>query len=323
MGSCLDKLNNHTALIKRAAESERLVKSLKSSIIADSYLSRNDKLCIYAAGSLGRYEFGSKSDLDVFAISSCSISRLDKIRFYASIISINNNLGLPEFSNDGEFLKVFHYNEHEKAIGSPKDDHDNWFTARMLLLLESKPIYNEALYSSIAQKIIELYFRDKEKNSTNFKPIFFLNDLLRFWRTLCLNYERIRSDTGRPYRKKNINLKYSRRLSVFATVLYLVANPKIDENGLLKLIELHPLKRLALALDSIGDQELIPVYNDILEYYEKFLALKEIDDIDTQLKHNNELARDIEENSIRFRGFIFKLLNHKSIDPSLREYLVV
>ena len=42
---------------------------------------------------------------------------------------------------------------------------------------------------------------------------------------MCLNYELIRDDPKKPWRKKNINLKFSRMLTVFGTVLPIIAKP--------------------------------------------------------------------------------------------------
>ena len=69
------------------------------------------------------------------------------------------------------------------------------------MLLESKPLFNETLYDSQMDEIVGLYFRD-DVDRSSFKPLFLLNDLLRFWRTLCLNYEIIRNDKTKPFRKK-------------------------------------------------------------------------------------------------------------------------
>jgi len=45
------------------------------------------------------------------------------------------------FSNDGEFLRILYLEDMLEQLGGREDDYLNYFTARMLLLLESKPLY--------------------------------------------------------------------------------------------------------------------------------------------------------------------------------------
>ena len=77
----------------------------------------------------------------------------------------------------------------EEVLGSPEDDGLNAFTARMLLLLESRPVYNAERYRRILKAVIGFYYRDFSDHSEHFRPTFLINDILRFWRTLTLNYE--------------------------------------------------------------------------------------------------------------------------------------
>lgn len=112
------------------------------------------EVCVFAAGSLGRFETGRKSDLDVFIVSDRkgrkegerSLSKLEEIELFADLIRLNENLSLPRFSGDGRFLKVHELDDLIKATGDSRDDSENLFTARLLLLLESRPLSNDSLY---------------------------------------------------------------------------------------------------------------------------------------------------------------------------------
>ncbi len=98
-------------------------------------------------------------------------------------------MGFPTFSGDGKYLEVLSVSEMEAVLGSPRDDSLNAFTARMLLLLESQPLDYEELYETLLKRIIGFYYRDFPDHEAEFVPVFLLNDILRFWRTLTLNYE--------------------------------------------------------------------------------------------------------------------------------------
>ena len=151
-------------------------------------------LCIYVTGSFGRLEASEHSDLDLFFVHKGSsrlnaIPRIRKTLLDADLVRAVERLGFPEFSNDGEYLTVHYLDDIREALGGPNDDFKNYFTARMLLLLESRPLFNEALYADFLKKIIESYCRDYVDHEASFRPLFLTNDIMRFWRTLCLNYE--------------------------------------------------------------------------------------------------------------------------------------
>lgn len=94
----------------------------------------------------------------------------------------------------------------------------------MLLILESCYLYNQDNYALCRKKVVDRYFADFHDHRKDFRPIFILNDVLRFWRTLCLNYEH-----GREWRKndgldrarghlKNLKLRFSRLLICYSFV---------------------------------------------------------------------------------------------------------
>src|SRR5438309_1594126 len=56
-------------------------------------------------------------------------------------------------------------------------------------LLESQPLSDAAIYERLLEQIIGFYYRDFADHADDFLPIFLINDILRFWRTLTLNYE--------------------------------------------------------------------------------------------------------------------------------------
>jgi predicted nucleotidyltransferase len=67
------------------------------------------KACVYATGSFGRGEASKFSDLDLFIVgrgakNSRELSRLTEICVTADLINVTRQLGIPEFSGDGEYL---------------------------------------------------------------------------------------------------------------------------------------------------------------------------------------------------------------------------
>ncbi len=195
---------------------------------------KDNFLCIYTTGSYGRNEASENSDLDLFFLDSNEekfTSNIDKTLINADVIKICRLMGFPEFSKDGGYLTIHNIGEIKNELGSPNDDYYNYFTARMLLLLESKPIYNDELHLSCLTQIIKPYYVDFHDHSQSFKPIFLTNDIIRFWKTLCLNYEHRRkrklddnTEEKIVTHSKNIKLQFSRKLTCFSFILQLASS---------------------------------------------------------------------------------------------------
>lgn len=281
-------------------------------------------MAIFCAGSLAREELGNKSDLDLFFVAKESkepYPPLVEYTLFGDVILKNRELKFQEFSNGGRFLKVQYADELVGKAGTPIDDSENLFTTRMLLILESKWIFGERRYEEYLNEVVKNYFRDS-RGKKNFKPLFLLNDLLRYWRTLCLNYEQRRLDPMQPWRKKNVNLRFSRMITVFSTVLALISGPLQSAEDVMQLCSKTPLERLAFALDGIDEPKLNEEFGDVLDSYEQFLTWKEHDDIEGLLKTPGKKS-EMREAADLVAGHIYKALNHHSIPSEYRRYLVI
>lgn len=161
-----------------------------------------EKACVYATGSFGRLEASSESDLDLFivgkvesvesgegAVNKRQLSRLDEICVKADLIEATRELKFPDFDGDGKYLAHYSVDELTKTLGKPEDDANNTLTGRLLLFLESRPLIGEGAYQSIIEDVIAAYWRDFEDHKTDFMPAYLANDILRLWRTFCVNYE--------------------------------------------------------------------------------------------------------------------------------------
>ncbi len=243
------------------------------------------KACVYATGSFGRDEASKYSDLDLFIVgrgekNRRELSRLEEICVKADLIEAIQKLGIPKFSNDGEYL--VHYTEQEliETIGKPQDDASNTFTARLLMLLESKPLLGEGIYETAIANVIASYWRDYSDHKNEFIPAFLANDILRLWRTFCVNYEArtLREpEAERAKRKaKNYKLKHSRLLTCYSALLYLlaiyVAKKTVPPDDAISMTRLSPTARLEWLL---GREDLAAAHKtvrDLLDCYERFLG---------------------------------------------------
>ena len=320
---CFDALQSHAALAERNRRSKARLGDVREAL-NESDLVRDKPLAIFCAGSLARMESGTKSDLDLFVTAKAGRhgevrKHLFQIALFSELMAINGQLGFPPFSNDGEYLKVYFMEDLTSRTGSPRDDSENLFTTRMLLMLESQPIVHEDIYREHLRTILELYYRDRNAVSP-FRPLFLLNDLLRYWRTMCLNYEERRHDADRPFRKKNVNLKFSRMLTVFATVLPLIARPADSVLKLENLCTKTPLERLATGLDLLGDEDLADRWLGILDVYEEFLSWKEKNDVEDFLTEN---ATAVNARAEELSAFLYDALTHSNVPDEFRRRLIL
>jgi hypothetical protein len=240
-------------------------------------------LCDYATGSYGRFEASLHSDIDLFFLHEGSheqvlVSRLDELRLFAGVIDEGQGLAFPTFSNDGEFLRIMYLDDMLALLGGRRDDYQNFFTARMLLLLESAPLINDALYDKAINAIVDAYFRDYPDHATDFRPVFLINDVLRFWKTLCLNYEHRRNkpddqpEMRRRQQVKNFKLKFSRLLTCFGTLVAICALPApIESSSIVALTRRTPLQRFMDATASVAP--LAQVRRAIIDDYSWFMQL--------------------------------------------------
>ena len=267
------------------AEYSRIRLNEISNRVKDIPQLKDNFLCIYTTGSYGRHEASENSDIDLFFLDSnqekftCNI---DKTLINAEVIKLCRSMGFPEFSRDGGYLTIHNIGEIKSELGSQIDDYNNYFTARMLLLLESKPIYNDELHQSCLQQVINPYYVDFHDHAQSFKPIFLTNDIIRFWKTLCLNYEhrrrRNRSD-GEGHKlvthSKNLKLQFSRKLTCFSFILQLASSTgTIDQHDILEISLLTPLERIfKLKSENTGVEKQV---QKILDLYYWFLNRTQI-----------------------------------------------
>lgn len=241
-----------------------------------------NRACVYVTGSFGRVEAGQNSDLDLFIVGRIAdgrraLSRLDEICMKAELIETTRRLKIQEFSGDGEYLIHYTVEDLVKTLGHPNDDANNTFTARLLMLLESKALIESAVYDEAIDQVIAAYWGDFEDHKNEFVPGFLANDILRLWRTFCVNYEArtVREPIEKKAKRKlkNYKLKHSRLLTCYSAIAYLLAvfaqRKTVTPGDARKMTSLTPTERLE-ALVSEFKAEPAKVAK-LLFAYEKFL----------------------------------------------------
>jgi len=244
--------------------------------------------CVYATGSFARGEASQHSDLDLFIVGQMkdgkrSLRRLDEIRVKADLIEVTQRHKIPEFSGDGEYLVHYTVQQLVKTLGKPDDDATNTFTARLLLVLESRALLGESVYQDVIEEVLGAYWLDYEDHKNEFIPAFLTNDILRLWRTFCVNYEartaREPEEKRAKRRIKNYKLKHSRLLTCYSGLLYLLgvfsARRTVAPTDAAEMVARTPTERLEWLLSQPRLTDAHEKLEKPLRSYEAFLESTE------------------------------------------------
>lgn len=328
--------NNPSAefLAARRNYSKGRLEQVTRKLAAAPELGSHPGFFIYVCGSYGRLEASKSSDLDLFFIEcprddTPAIGQIDRTLINAAVVVKARELDFPEFSNDGQYLETHSLGSILAELGGRTDDYENFFTARLLLLLESRPVFGADAYWRAVREVIATYYRDYHDHEKDFQPIFVLNDIIRFWKSLCLNYEHKRSRHAETdfqkskHHLRNFKLKFSRLLTCYSMVIPLVARGHTSAEELLGLVALTPLDRLAMAAEREPARNTLERIRDEYVWF-----LRQVEDPDTIL---SRLADRSERNTLfergrQFTGTLYLLLRQatESNDKSgLLRYIVM
>lgn len=293
-------------------------RELAEALASASALQQIGNLAIYVCGSLGRDEAAPESDLDLFEVvddtdAAPAVTNVLKYQVFAQVIATHEQFGYEAPSNDGQYLALHSLRATLGHLGGPQDDYENEFTARMLLLLESRPLYGESVYNNVVSKTVDAYFRDYDDHKTAFRAVFLLNDVMRYWKTLCLNYEYRRNpgpkdpDQKAKNSRKNVKLKFSRLLICFSMIVPLASNRYTTKEAVLELVRMTPLARLDNVARYDKSGRAAAFVESLKAQYSEFLKIDAANDFETRLKERN-FREEMFERGNRFAGDMFELL---------------
>ncbi len=328
-------------LDSRQVYSIERIQNLRKALAEASKFASN--ACVYVTGSLGRNEASAHSDLDVFIAGKSEkviqedgsskfsgknlLTHLDEICIQAELIKVSREFKYEKFSSDGRYLDRHSVYEFTNVLGTEKDDVANTFTARLLLLLESQPLVGGLVYEEVVREVIKSYWRDYENHSANFMPAFLANDILRLWRTFCVNYE-ARTERSPSVEKikgklKNYKLKHSRIITCYSALLFLlqiyVQNKTVSPDDAYKMVKLTPTARLLWLKDNNAKTK--DVVDRLLEQYDHFLVTtNNTEAILLEKFSNKDEATKLSKDAVNLGGLMFDALDNVGNVDGVREF---
>lgn len=324
--------NADDVLAERKAATEERFGHVQSSLRPIEPL-LGDYATVYATGSYGRGEASKHSDLDVFILTdtdekkSPKLRGLDTIRVQAALIEAAEQAGLQPFSDEGVYLKPHTLTDMIEKLGGRDDDYENLFTARMLLLLESRPLMGQPMHERAVDLVLDEYWKDFAAHPDDFLPIYLTNDLIRYWKVLCLNYEAHARTADDPNKRRlnNYKLRHSRLLTCYSAILYfchlLQSRRAITKEDAREMTTLTPTERLNRVGSNTPASDLV---DEILAMYVEFLQSTDAPKADLLARFaNRDYRSDRRHSGGEFGDRVFDLLKRIGDKTPLFRYLVV
>lgn len=183
-----------------------------------------------------------------------------------------------------------------KYIGGENDSNKR-ITRRILLLLEGDWLVNEEGLRDLRREILEHYIQ--ETMTDHQLALFLLNDIIRYWRTMAVDYEVRTSDSKgpkKPWAIRNIKLMFSRKLLYSSGLFSIALTADQTRSKKIKILEdLFSLPVVERMIDICGKRAMQPA----LKSYDLFLECISDSEKRQRLEH---LCQKDRQNCDIFRG---------------------
>lgn len=217
-------------------------------------------------------------------------------------------------------------------IGLDGDTNTN-LTRRVLLLLESVPLLGDTGHARAWDRVLETYL-DRGAKSWR-PPRFLLNDIVRYWRTICVDFE-AKHRPGVPDTKwvtRNAKLRTSRKMLFAGGLIPLLACNTVEADDqfdfLSEQFRAVPVDRLAQAFLSIDGGAEIDAGIRGLQAYDRFVGLMadgairaELRLLDASDRASSLLWKEISTCGDELQQSLLALMFGKELTPLTKQFAI-
>ncbi|MGA3286890.1 MAG: DUF294 nucleotidyltransferase-like domain-containing protein [Bacteroidota bacterium] len=267
-----DILKQCSKLTEARIFSSEVIRTIKEQLLP--IIKNHKSFALVFAGSLGRAEALRTSDVDSFFLFGQNIGTKQKIFAHNIIKKLDNivsqsSIGL-RLASKGAFSCASTMKQLISNIGGNEDTNET-LTRRMVTFTESDGISSGYFFDSIKGEIIRAYLNDLAPERDRL-PIFLINDLIRYYRTICIDYEYKKNKIRKPWAIRLAKLRHSRKLLYFSSLLPLFESIRVSSKNRIEWIERQflnytPMERMIILINKYGQRK----HWDILLHYEMFL----------------------------------------------------
>jgi hypothetical protein len=163
-------------------------------------------------------------------------------------------------------------------------------------------------------------------------PAFLANDILRLWRTFCVNYEarteRVPDEEKAKGKLKNYKLKHSRLLTCYSALLYLLAvyrnKNTVSPSDAVAMTALTPTERLEWLKKQPKFASASPTIDKLLVHYERFLETTNASEPELVGRFmDKKVSQEYINAAYSFGDLIFETLNSVGDGSRFHRLLVV
>jgi hypothetical protein len=286
-----------------------------------SSLESDDDVAIVLMGSWGRAEVTSGSD-DDFMLLIRGDAREEVSPARSALEAILSHPPGPQ----GVFGEPVSSTTIVERIGLEADSNKN-LSRRMLLLLESVHATRKDIYDEVHAQLLERYLDQSVKPQR--PPRFLLNDVIRYWRTMCVDFAGKEREGPEKWGLRNAKLRTARKILFAGGLLPVLECESCSKDEMAEFLanqfRMPPVDRIAMSFIKHGA---IDQGARALTAYDEFLAILDDEDKREEL---NKLTRETAKQSDVFSevarlgkeleiGLLALLFETEDLPKLVREY---
>lgn len=313
-----------------AARADSIAEKAKLAELVSDKLNLPPDSSLVAFGSLAREEWTSGSDLDWVLLVDGQVSPAH----FSATLEAQRQLEHLAPGATGTFGGLVFSHQLVHLIGGQDDSNRN-LTLRMLLLLESAALGPPQAYDRVLSALLNRYLVEPSSFSQKLTPRFLLNDLIRYWRTLGVDFaDKFHDQAGKKAVLRNVKLRFSRKL-IYTAGLYSCLRwyetepqPSPDEtlDRFRHLATTTPLEFIAQAcLDqdasSATKEAIFTNYEDFLATLRDKQKREALEKLSPGQAATDPLFNHLREASHPFEDALRDLLSSKNLGPQLIRYV--